>query len=318
MIPQVQKDDAKACEDRIKDLTKTSSRIALLWLAALILVWSTKIEPSYGPVIRYRHAANTKKDAEKNYRQVYRELRLKIRPEEKSFSKSGEPNIRWRFASSEELKSALARNPGPRRESLERWKPSSADHDSLRRLNEALRTLAKISIDAEQRKASATLVEFQILDYKFTSSVLHAPIVWNLLFLGLLFYVFLVRQALTSLLLRYATLTTEPRLYGMAWWIAPLPRLRVQKRAPAILLRILNRPQGSLYSTIGLIVALLTGVFLQARIAKMGLVVTELLGSGYQMKVLVSGYYGALFLFVVLVTFWVLPARYDLERREEI
>jgi hypothetical protein len=332
-----QKEDGKASAERIKEIATGSTRVALIWFAALILVWATKIEPSFGPVIRYQNAVKRKKLAEKQYRRDLRVMRDKIEEEPVSEKKPGEPSIRWRFKTAEEQRggqptafvtkdsdtirpsltdSTTNKNPNvptPSEEdsSTDETTPPYFDRERLNRLNTTLRTLTKISLDAEARKASATTVEFELLNYKFLSSVLYAPIVWNLFFFGLLVYLFSSRQRLIKLIVRYTKLSNNLRLYHAPWWVAPLPRLsRGSGCTVEKVRRIIGWPEGTKRHIIAVVVMLLLAAMLQGRVAQIGLEVTKTIGSGSEATWLSVAYYAIFILFALLAFLWFLPRDY--------
>jgi hypothetical protein len=346
--PARRKEDAGACAERIKEIGTAATRVALVWFAALVFVWATKIEPSFGPVLRYQNAVKRKKNAEKLYRKKLSALKKKYDTDEyfalvqaPAGGQPGEPSIRWAFvkrdrprafSKSEQPQAGTSKEPVTVQPSLgdsadndeprpaadspdedppeEEKEPPYWDRDKLKEINAHLRTLTRISLDAEARRAGATTVEFELLSYKFPSSVLYAPLVWNLFFLGLFVYLFFSRRRLIKLIVRYIKSAGGARLYHAPWWVSPLPRLRGGTRAD----ETVGWDGGKKTRVTVVAVLLILAMALQGRVARIGLEVIETLGSGREATLLAVAHYLIFILSVLLALLWLLPTDY---KREE-
>lgn len=332
-------DESKTCRDRVKEIATGSTRILLIGCAALLLIWATKLEPSFDPVLRYEDAVKRQKTAAKVYR---KELNLlnkrfgngstwRLNPKARPNSKPNEPEIEWviqkqapppeppskenneTVETPPELPPGFESDEEPTPEALE---PTSRDKDRLDKVNKALFTIRASSLDTEVRKLNATSVEFEFLSYKFPASVLYAPIIWNLCFLGLLIYTFFSRLRLFKFVIRSVELGATERLYHVPWWATPLPHIQSRNYLFERVGRTLGWDEGSKGPVIPIAVTLVLATLLQGRVAQLGLAITETLGSGREASLLKICYYVVFGVFFAIVLIWLGGTIFRAEKTE--
>jgi hypothetical protein len=253
--------------ERFRERARGATKTALLWIAALAIVWITGLEGLRRDVTNRLSAVeenNRAKQALENEAAVYHlsksssyqlinVMKTHIKEEE------GLDNLRRerdaaRGAGDEdgtkELSSRVRRIENrikeegltidQRRRALQELESSTAlkinnfkdqfDKIEKRRgeLQQALKTLK------EQRRA----VSFDILGQKFEVPAVYAPIIWCLFLLGLVFYLARARASLIILcvralaMLRSISSTSPNHLKNITadapWWLAPLPPARVK------------------------------------------------------------------------------------------
>ena len=335
---------ADQCLKRFQETAKGATKTALLWFAALVIVWWNGIEQT----INYELAADlegieAKDNEKKNAEETVSAARIRIDSLRKVKSKREKSiqEVEKKLNSMEEYVKLLQKTHSPRllsrarysQHALNRQKQNRAQQkrqlenlernieETTKKISESQRIAKAASKQYDKRVAalSGKQVPFKVLEQEFQSLTLYAPIIWNLLLVGLMFYLALSRRIAITLCCRAIRHLKEDESLDVSknslvdetpWWLAPLPYI-TNRSVEASQLRDALGWQFTIWKANLLVIIGLVCLFImQLRVTYLGLWVVGKLNEhnvdGYQGRgvALFPIWIVSTFVFSIMVAWW--------------